>query len=167
MANSGDWKFIGDVLIYYTICAGLSITYTVWYITWMSAIAMHWTRSTVALVQVILSHLCKCYPILTTWSSDLEFLCIWKWGFLLYVRIGDVLMRSISWEVAWLCDLIYQTDTHSQSVTNIQVGQEFVPWSNVSLTNMSKIRLRFLDQSCECCLNFSVTRFESFQLPGY
>ena len=25
---------------------------------------------------------------------------------------------------------------HSQSVTNIQVGQELVPWSNVSLTNI-------------------------------
>ncbi len=25
---------------------------------------------------------------------------------------------------------------HSQSVTNIQVGQEFVSWSNVSLTNI-------------------------------
>ena len=25
---------------------------------------------------------------------------------------------------------------HSQSVTNIQVGQDFIPWSNVSLTNI-------------------------------
>ncbi len=44
----------------------------------------------------------------------------WQWSLIMRSYSEDILIRNM----------------HSQSVTNIQVGQEFVSWSNVGLTNI-------------------------------
>ncbi len=121
----GTWSHINSVCYIHKTCSSLmvmcsdlfSLTYSVW--VWC-------LKKLTSTGHASNEHYCPMYFIISCNSP----VCIATTPGLVFFSANTNPEHSLP------IRYIMPITIHSQSVTNIQVGQEFVSWSNVSLTNI-------------------------------